>query len=105
MDKILGVCYVVVLILIGIFYYIISPHNNKLTNFKLVENSTYSYLEFESNNETMKINIDNISNIILSNKNYSYYSYLRPHYTIHFTDEDYERFFSENDKEKSNSAE
>ncbi|KGA83672.1 hypothetical protein KQ41_06415 [Lysinibacillus fusiformis] len=105
MSKILGVCYVVVFIMIGIFYYIISPPKNNLTNFKLVENSTYSYLEFESNNETMKINIDNISNIILSDENYSYYSYLRPHYTIHFTDEDYERFFIENDKGKGNSAE
>ncbi|ACA42333.1 hypothetical protein Bsph_p103 (plasmid) [Lysinibacillus sphaericus C3-41] len=87
------------------YYRILDPEEHTVTNFKLIENTTYSYLEFESNNETMKINIDNIRNIILSDENYSYYSYLRPHYTIHFTEEDYERFFSENDKGKGNSAE
>ncbi|QPA61346.1 hypothetical protein [Lysinibacillus sphaericus] len=104
MDKILIACYVVVFIFIGIFYYINSPQNNKLTNFKLVESSTYSYLEFESNNEIMKININNISNMVLTDKNYSYYSYFRPHYTIHFTEKDYERFFRENDNDKGNFA-
>jgi len=79
-------------------YRILDPKEHTVTNFKLIENTTYSYLEFESNNGPRKINIDNISDIILSDKNYSYYTYLRPHYTIHFTDEDYERFFIENDK-------
>lgn len=62
------------------------------------------FIKFVKSGEVKQLNIDAIDSIKISNKDFSYYSYFRPYYTLYLVEEDYQRIFkSVNTKVKNDS--
>lgn len=73
-----------------------SPSQSRMENIDSVTiegDSDSKFIKFVEDGEVRQLNIEAIGSIKISNKDFSYYSYFRPYYTLYLVEEDYKKIF------------
>lgn len=95
---------VIMIFIIGVIAWIAwdtSPSQSKMSNIDSVtikEDSDSKFIKFVEDGEVKQLNIEAVDSIEISNKDFSYYSYFRPYYSLYLVEEDYHRIFKSVDK-------
>lgn len=79
-----------------------SPSQSRMENIDSVTiegDSDSKFIKFVEDGKVRQLNIETIDSIKLSNKDFSYYSYYRPYYTLYLVEEDYQKIFKSVNKE------
>ena len=78
-----------------------SPTQSRMENIDsvIIEGSDSKFIKFIEDGKIKEFYIEEIGSFKLSNKDFSYYSYSRPYYTLHLVEEDYQKIFKSVNKE------